>query len=208
MTPRSPAIPPPPIAATDPPELSKQYPHVDNIADWRAQQSIRLLWDRTYELEARLQAAEGTTTTLVTAANDHQEQITFATRKASEALAQAQLTKFEAKQTGGPGSGGGPSGGPGSPSDPIIPMSADPVVMEGNIKASLYHWGRADYTYWLSIVATPWQGGDSKWYQGWDAYMEERARPGNAGFAGHDLLPEPALYTTAPPSGYPTGGWT
>lgn len=101
MTPRSPTIPP--VTATEPPELSKQYPHVDAISDWRAQQSIRLLWDRTYDLEARLQAAEGTTTTLVTTANDHQAQITLADRQAKQALAEAQLAAAEKARVALPG---------------------------------------------------------------------------------------------------------
>jgi len=84
-----------PLAVSEPPTLDAQYPHVDGIADWRAQQSIRLLWDRSFDLEARLQAAEATNKTLVEAANDHQAQITLADRKASEALAGVQLTSTE-----------------------------------------------------------------------------------------------------------------
>jgi hypothetical protein len=84
-----------PIVPTDPPDLQTQYPHVDGISDWRAQQSIRLLWDRVFDHEARLQATEGTSATLVTAANDHQDQITLADHKADEALAASQMSTTE-----------------------------------------------------------------------------------------------------------------
>jgi hypothetical protein len=96
-----------PITPTDPPDLQTQYPHVDGITDWRAQQSIRLLWERVFDHEARLQGAEGTQATLVTAANDQQDQITLADRKAMEALATAQASALEVKTGAGGGTGGG-----------------------------------------------------------------------------------------------------
>jgi hypothetical protein len=187
--------------------LKRQYPHVDTIADWRAQQSVRLLWERVFDLEGRLQAAEGTLTRVVTRTNEQDAEIAAAHQAAIDATGEAQLTAGE-RAAGGGLSPGEPATGPGSHGEPIIPMSIDPTTMEADIKASLFHWSRDDYSYWLAVVQDPWQGGDAKWYQGWDAYMEERARPGNAGFASHDLLPEPALYTTPPTTGYPTGGWT
>jgi hypothetical protein len=102
---------PPEITATDPPELKTQYPHVDGITDWRAQQSIRLLWEQVFDHEARLQATEGTAATLVEAANDHQRQISLADHKADEALAGSQTTALEIKAGGGGGVGGGGGGG-------------------------------------------------------------------------------------------------
>jgi hypothetical protein len=192
-----------PILPEAPPELKRQYPHVDAISDWRAQQSLRLLWDRTYDLEARLQGATATIDDLIARSSAHSDRIVAIQRAAGEALAVAQ---------GAAGSGlspGEPATGPGSKGDPIVPMSLDPVVMEANIKASLYHWGLANYTHWLAYVVDPWQGGDAKWYQGWDAYMEDRADPANTlGISSHDLLPLPSIYTTTPPGGYPSGGWT
>ena len=62
-----------PVKASSVPTLSRQYPHVDGITDWRAQQTIRLLWDRIFDLEARLQAAEGTSRTLVSTANAQEQ---------------------------------------------------------------------------------------------------------------------------------------
>lgn len=187
--------------------IKRQYPHVPQIADYPTQQTIRLLWDRVFDLEGRLQENEATTQQLSDTTQQHNSQLTELSQRTDAALANAQPTNAEARAIGGL-SPGEPATGPGSRYEPIIPMSIDPVAMEADIKASLYHWSRADYSYWLSVVQNPWQGGDAKWYQGWDAYMEERARPGNAGFASHDLLPLPAVYTTAPPVGYPSGGWT
>lgn len=205
------------VTTTPPPDLQTQYPHVDGIADWRAQQSIRLLWDRVFDLEARLQGSESTVGDLVDTSNKQDAAITAAARDAKEALAKVQGTAAEisaAAAASGGLSPGEPATGPGSKGDPIMPMSDDPAVTAGNIKASLYHWGRTDYGYWSRTIHAdgsaplPWQGGDGKWYIGWDAYMEERARPGAGPSAPHSLLPLPAVYTTAPPSGYPTGGWT
>jgi hypothetical protein len=195
------------IEETAAPALKRQYPHVDVIADWRAQQSVRLLWDRVFDLEGRLQAAQSTITELTSRTNAQDDEIARAQRDATNALAQGQLTPGERAAAGGlqPGE---PATGPGSKGEPIVPMSTDLTVMEGNIKASLYHWGRTDYSYWFPTVKDPYQGGDGKWYQGWSAYEEERAKPGNTGSADHALYPLPAVYTTAPPSGYPTGGWT
>jgi len=195
------------IEAIEIPTLKRLYPHVDDITDWRAQQTTRLLWDRVWALEARLQAAETLLQQAVARTNAQDAEIAAAHQAAIDAMGEAQLTPGE-RAAGGGLSPGEPATGPGSRFEPIIPMSIDPTEMEANIKASLFHWDRADYTYWLGVVQDPWQGGDAKWYQGWDAYMEERARPGNAGFASHDLLPLPAVYTTPPDVGYPTGGWT
>lgn len=187
--------------------LQRVYPHVPTIADYSTQQTVRLLWDRVFDLEERLQSAQTTIQHLTERSDEQDDEIAKAQQTADHAMGQAQLT-IDAREAAGGLSPGEPASGPGSKLEPIIPMSIDPVEMEANIKASLYHWTRDDYSYWLSVVQNPWQGGDAKWYQGWDAYMEERARPGNAGFASHDLLPLPAVYTTAPPVGYPSGGWT
>jgi hypothetical protein len=209
-----------PVTPTDPADLKRQYPHVNGVTDWRAEQSLRLLWDRVFDLEARLQGIEATQRDLTGASNQQEANITRVDRQSMEALALAQRTPIERGVTDGTGGGDGsppgdpgPATGPGSKADPIIPMSDDPAITEGNIKASLYHWNRADYGYWSRAIHAdgstplPWQGGDNKWYLGWDAYMEARAEPGAGPSAPHSLLPLPAVYTTPPPSGYPTGGW-
>lgn len=91
------------ITPADPPELKRQFPHVDDIADWRAKQSIRLLWERVFDLEARLQAATTTVGDLVNATNRQDDAITLADRKADEALAITQQVEQETAETGGSG---------------------------------------------------------------------------------------------------------
>lgn len=75
--------------------LKRQFPHVDDIKDWRAQQTIRLLWDRIFDLEGRLQAAEGTVGSLVEASNTQETILADVARKADAALASATLTRTE-----------------------------------------------------------------------------------------------------------------
>ena len=102
-----------PVTATPPEQLKRQYPHVDTIEDWRAQQSIRLLWDRVFDLEARLQAAESTQGDLVSTANAQENDLAEVRRAAGEALAIAQTTRTEKQQIvdeEGPLPGGGDGG--------------------------------------------------------------------------------------------------
>jgi hypothetical protein len=84
-----------PVTPTSTPSLKKQYPHVDNVEDWRAQQSLRLLWDRVFALEGRLQATEATVGDLVTAQNVLEDRVAVVNQKAQDALAVAQLTAGE-----------------------------------------------------------------------------------------------------------------
>jgi hypothetical protein len=83
------------VTPTEPTVLKRQFPHVDGVADWRAQQSLRLLWDRVFALEERLQAAEATQGDLVSASNSHEDDLGRAERKADEALAIAQRHQGE-----------------------------------------------------------------------------------------------------------------
>lgn len=96
--------------------LPRVYPHVADVADWPAQQSLRLNWDRTHDLEARLQAAEATITALVAGHNTNETAVAAATAKAQSALALAQVPgKPPTSDTSGGGGGGGdlPGGGDG-----------------------------------------------------------------------------------------------
>ena len=88
------------VTPVDP--LKRQYPHVDDISDWRAQQSVRLLWDRVFNLEERLQAVNATQGDLVEATNSQEDQLAKVQRVAGEALAIAQRASGEA----GAGAGG------------------------------------------------------------------------------------------------------
>lgn len=115
------------IVKTPPEDLKRQYPHVDDIEDWRAKQSLRLLWDRSFDLEGRLRANETDASTLVDTANEHATQLDEQKRLAGEALAKAQLLK-EPVTTGGTGDGTpgppgptGPAGPPGTPGGPPGP---------------------------------------------------------------------------------------
>ena len=84
-----------PIAPGDPPRLKRQYPHVDGVEDWRAQQSVRLLWDRIFDLEARLQASESTVGELVAVSNRQETQLAEVSRTAEQAFAEAQRSRQE-----------------------------------------------------------------------------------------------------------------
>src|SRR5262245_58833444 len=75
---------------------SRQYPHVDDIADWHAQQTIRLLWDQVFDLEAGVQAVERSVGDLASQVDAHEDAVTFASRTADEALATAVQTAGEA----------------------------------------------------------------------------------------------------------------
>jgi hypothetical protein len=95
------------ITATPPPDLKRQYPHVDGVADWRAQQTIRLLWDRVFDLEARLQGVQATQVDLTAASNQQEADITRVDRQSKEALAIAQRTPIERGVLDGSGGGDG-----------------------------------------------------------------------------------------------------
>jgi len=95
--------------------LKRQYPHVEAIKDWTAQQSVRLLWDRVFSLEERLQAAQSTITTLVSAANVNETSASTAQQAANDALALSQrvgeATGSDIPTPGGDLPGGGDGGG-------------------------------------------------------------------------------------------------
>jgi hypothetical protein len=84
------------VQVTPPTGLKRQYPHVDTITDWRAQQSIRLLWDRVFALEERLRASEQTAEDLVATANAQEDRLAAVQLLAGEALALSQRTAGEA----------------------------------------------------------------------------------------------------------------
>ena len=90
-----------PVEVTPVLSLKRQYPHVDNISDWRAQQSIRLLWDRVFALEEQLVALRETQGDLVSAANAQEDQIARVQQATGEALAELQITLREAGEAAG-----------------------------------------------------------------------------------------------------------
>jgi hypothetical protein len=116
--------------------LKRQFPHVESIEDWRAQQSIRLLWDRVFDLEGRLQAAEATLTRLVAASNTQEAQIHEAQRTAEQAVAELLATRAEtdaAASAGGKddqGKGAAGCAAPYSTGHPPAPLTADQKTVE------------------------------------------------------------------------------
>jgi len=88
----------------------------------------------------------------------------------------------------------------GTPTDPIIAMSADPAQIARDVRASLAYYGRTDDAYWISLCDHP--GGpfsNGKWYHGWNRYWELRADPSNTGSADPNEAANPAIHRAIPP---------
>lgn len=97
---------------------TRTYPHVSEITDWKTAQTVRLLWDRIWALEERLQAAQGTVTTLVAGHNANETALVEVGKDVRQAIALSQRPgEVSASATlGGGASGGGdalPGGGDG-----------------------------------------------------------------------------------------------
>lgn len=191
------------VKATPLTPFTGSYPHVEGIADWQAASSARLLWDRVHDLEARLQAAEGTAAALVTAHNaTDAAQIATASEvqkvQATIAAAGASASLVPAASGGGGGTPPPPNpGDPGSQTNPIIAMSTDPAQIAASVRASLQFYG-IGYNppvdqYWIDKASVPAQFSNGKWYQGWNAYWDARANPASSGSADPNLggLPSP-----------------
>lgn len=93
----------------------RTYPHVGEISDFPTSQTIRLLWDRIWALEERLQASEATIGQLVSGHNTNESTITTVQKNAEMALSLAQrVGEAAGSETGGgstPLPGGGDGGG-------------------------------------------------------------------------------------------------
>jgi hypothetical protein len=182
--------------------IKRAYPHVDQITDFNAQQSTKLLWDRVHDLEERLQASEAANQVLVDAHNTTQTQITAVQTLANGAIAIAQQPGLTTIIPGGGGPAappqGPPPGDPGSQSNPIIAMSIDPTAIATSVRLSRQSYGfgpnPADDQYWITKATNAEQFSNGKWYQGWNAYWHARADPANPGSADPNLgdLPSPA----------------
>ena len=79
----------------------RQYPHVDGIAEWQTQQTVRLLWDRVFAVQELLAALNGQVGDLASQLTRLEDAVTLADRKADEALAQAQRTSTEKETDAG-----------------------------------------------------------------------------------------------------------
>jgi hypothetical protein len=98
-------------------QLKRQYPHVNEVKDFAAGQSIRLLWDRIFQLQEQLTAAQATIAQLVAANNLNEAAIETVDEAAQQALALSQKPGLPADSDTGGGGGGGepelPGGGDG-----------------------------------------------------------------------------------------------
>lgn len=93
--------------------VKRTYPHLGQVTDPMAQQTIRLLWDRLWALEERLQASESTITRLVSGHNTNEATITTVQKNADMALSLAQRVGEAAGSEAGGGGGALPGGGDG-----------------------------------------------------------------------------------------------
>ncbi len=181
--------------------IKRIYPHVDEIADAAAQQSVTLAWQRIHDLEERLQAQEAAAQLLAGAHNLAQAQIAVAKTTADSAMAIAQQPSHTQPGEGGspaPPPGSGPAAGdPGSQTNPIIAMSKDPGAIATAVRASLQFYGIGPGPtdqYWIDKASVPGQFSNGKWYQGWNAYWEARANPHNTGSADPNLGSQPSVH--------------
>lgn len=96
------------------PKEKRVYPRVSEVQDWRAGDSLRLLWDRTYALEERIKSLETMQTSILSDLDAAQTDIETASRQAREAIA---LSQQPGQPGGAPIDGGGggdlPGGGDG-----------------------------------------------------------------------------------------------
>lgn len=92
------------IQVTTPAKGVRVYPHVNEIAEYPAQQSVRLLWDRIHALTEIVLALQTTITDVVAGTNTNAAAIVTAQRAADQALALAQ--RPGAASSSDPGGGG------------------------------------------------------------------------------------------------------
>src|SRR5262245_38984471 len=102
--------------------IKRQYPHVPQIADYATQQTIRLPWDRIFDLTERVDTTAATTKELSDTTQLHDSQLLELSQRTDAAMANVQLTP-DAKAAAAGLSPGEPATGPGSKGEPIIPMS-------------------------------------------------------------------------------------
>jgi hypothetical protein len=72
------------------PTIKRLYPHLGEVADPPASQTLRLLWDRIHDLEERLQQTETLNTKLIATANSNTAAAAQAQTTANRAVALAQ----------------------------------------------------------------------------------------------------------------------
>lgn len=100
-----------PITETAIVPSKRVYPHVPQVTDWAAQQTIRLLWDRIFDLTEQITAARATIATLVAGQNTTQATLTTVQQQADQALAVSQLAKAAVTAAGEEDGADSPPGG-------------------------------------------------------------------------------------------------
>ncbi len=182
------------------PTIKRLFPHLDDVPEYATQATLRLLWDRTHDMEERLQQAQAANAALIAAHNANETAITAAHSDARAALALSQTPGAPATSTGGgaPPPSGPPAGESGSQTNPIIAMSIVASAIAASVRASLQFYG-IGYNpsvdqYWIDHASVPSQFSNGKWYQGWNAYWEARANPSNTGSADPNLGSQPAVH--------------
>jgi hypothetical protein len=84
------ASPGAPFVKPPPPKPRRVYPHVDEIKDWPALQSTRLLWDRVWDVTEQLQTAQTTIDELRATNQTLEANIAGVDRTAKQALVASQ----------------------------------------------------------------------------------------------------------------------
>lgn len=93
--------------------VKRTYPHLSQVTDPMAQQTIRLLWDRIWALEERLQASEATITRLVSEHNTNEATLSVVQKNAEMALSLTQRVGETSGSETGTGTTPLPGGGDG-----------------------------------------------------------------------------------------------
>lgn len=95
----------------------RQYPHLDGVPEWQTRQSLRLLWDRVFDLADGADAATATITA---------QAATITSLSASLATLRTTIAQV-AGTTAGSG-GGGSTGGGGSATGMVLSVRAVEIV--------------------------------------------------------------------------------
>lgn len=141
--------------------LKRQYPHVDSIADFSSQQSIKLLWDRIFTLQEQLTAAQATIGLVVDQTNVNSTDVSTAILKANQALAERQVAAAQEDtdavappEPGSPLPGGGDGGAVQEGINAGIPSGHDTGGVLSGVRAGQIIGGTA--TEWAALcIVTP-----------------------------------------------------
>lgn len=95
------------LTIVGPVAIKRTYPHVGQVPEWATQQTIRMLWDRVWELEGRLQAAETNIKSAGSVLDTMNATLASTTQIARQAYALAQDPATSPMIPGAPPSGGG-----------------------------------------------------------------------------------------------------